>query len=220
MSWNAGDAATLYVTWSQGFRAGGFNRGFPISFNSPLYPGDATNQAQAAAHGGWALPLAYAPDNLTNTEVGWRTNWLGGRLQWNGTVYQEDWTHAQVITAGAILGAAGAVVNGGTYQGKRYLSKKTVQLMLSNHIVGMGGTTIATTGPGYGFGLGFAVRLDEGMGWAPGSKGDAMWAGAWGTSFWIDPKEGLVGILMSQAPSTRIYSRMLYKDLVYGAVVK
>ena len=47
-----------------------------------------------------------------------------------------------------------------------------------------------------------------------------MWAGAWGTSFWIDPKEGLVGIFMSQAPSTRIYSRMLYKDLVYGAVMK
>lgn len=59
-----------------------------------------------------------------------------------------------------------------------------------------------------------------GMGWAPGSRGDAMWAGAWGTSFWIDPKEGLVGILMSQAPSTRVYMRMLYKDRVYGAVVK
>ena len=84
----------------------------------------------------------------------------------------------------------------------------------------MGGTTVATTGPGYGFGLGFATRLDEGMGWTPGSKGDAMWAGANGTSFWIDPKEGLVGVFMSQAPSMRINSRMLYKDLVYGAVVK
>jgi CubicO group peptidase (beta-lactamase class C family) len=125
-----------------------------------------------------------------------------------------------VGTAADYLKFAQMMVNGGTYQGKRYLSKKTVELMLSNHTVGMGGTTIATTGPGYGFGLGFAVRLDEGMGWAPGSRGDAMWAGAWGTSFWIDPKEGLVGILMSQAPSTRISTRMLYKDLVYGAVVK
>ncbi len=125
-----------------------------------------------------------------------------------------------VGTATDYLKFAQMMVNGGTYAGKRYLSKKTVELMLSNHTVGMGGTTIGTTGPGYGFGLGFAVRLDEGMGWAPGSRGDAMWAGAWGTSFWIDPKEGLVGIFMSQAPSTRIYSRMLYKDLVYGAVVK
>ena len=81
------------------------------------------------------------------------------------------------------------------------------------------GTTIATTGPGYGFGIGFGVRHDEGMGWTPGSKGDAMWAGAWGTSFWIDPKERLVGILMAQGPSNRGHTRMLYKNLGYGALV-
>ena len=112
------------------------------------------------------------------------------------------------------------IVNGGEYQGKRYLSKKTVEFMLADHTAGMGGTTIASTGPGYGFGLGFATRLQDGMAWVPGSKGDAMWAGAWGTSFWIDPKEGLVGILMSQGPSTRVHSRMLFKNLVYGAMVK
>jgi CubicO group peptidase (beta-lactamase class C family) len=64
------------------------------------------------------------------------------------------------------------------------------------------------------------VRLHDGMAWVPGSKGDAMWAGAWGTSFWIDPKERLVGILMAQGPSTRVHTRMLYKDLVYGSMVK
>jgi CubicO group peptidase (beta-lactamase class C family) len=46
-----------------------------------------------------------------------------------------------------------------------------------------------------------------------------MWAGAWGTGFWIDRKEGLVGILMSQAPSKRYDTRMLMKNLVYGAIV-
>jgi CubicO group peptidase (beta-lactamase class C family) len=112
------------------------------------------------------------------------------------------------------------LVNGGEYQGKRYLSKKTVEFMLSNHTVGIAGSPFPTTGPGYAMGLGFGVRLDEGMGWAPGSKGDAMWAGAWGTSFWIDPKEQLVGILMAQGPSNRIHTRMLYKNLVYGAMVK
>ena len=125
-----------------------------------------------------------------------------------------------ISTASDYLRYAQMMVNGGELDGKRYLSRKTVELMLSNHIVGMGGTTLATTGPGYGFGLGFGVRLDEGMGWAPGSKGDAMWAGAWGTSFWIDPKEKLVGILMAQGPSTRVQTRMLYKNLVYGALVK
>jgi CubicO group peptidase (beta-lactamase class C family) len=125
-----------------------------------------------------------------------------------------------VSTASDYLRYAQMMVNGGELDGKRYLSRKTVELMLSNHIVGMGGSTMATTGPGYGFGLGYGVRLDEGMGWVPGSKGDAMWAGAWGTSFWIDPKEKLVGILMSQSPSNRVQTRMLYKNLVYGALVK
>ena len=112
------------------------------------------------------------------------------------------------------------MVNGGELDGKRYLSRKTVEFMLSQHTVGMGGSTIASTGPGYGFGLGFAVRLDEGMAWVPGSKGDAMWAGAWGTSFWLDPKEKLAAVMMAQGPSNRTHTRMLYKNLVYGALVK
>ncbi len=124
-----------------------------------------------------------------------------------------------VGTAEDYLRFAQMMVNGGELDGKRYLSKKSVEFMLSQHTVGMGGSTIGTTGPGYGFGLGFGVRLDDGMGWVPGSKGDAMWAGAWGTSFWIDPEENLVGILMAQGPSNRIHTRMLFKNLVYGALV-
>lgn len=124
-----------------------------------------------------------------------------------------------VGTASDYLRFAQMILNGGELDGRRYLSRKTVELMLSQHTIGMGGSTIGTTGPGYGFGLGFGVRLDEGMGWTPGSKGDAMWAGIWGTSFWIDPKEKLVGILMAQGPSNRIHTRMLFKNLVYGALV-
>lgn len=112
------------------------------------------------------------------------------------------------------------VLNGGEFQGKRYLGRKTVEFMLSDHIVGLGGSTVATTGPGYGFGLGFGVRLHEGVAWVPGSRGDAMWAGVWGTSFWIDPREQLLGILMAQGPSHRIHTRMLYKNLVYAALVR
>jgi CubicO group peptidase (beta-lactamase class C family) len=125
-----------------------------------------------------------------------------------------------VGTASDYLRFAQMMVNGGEYNGRRHLSKKTVEFMLSDHTIGMGGTTIASTGPGYAFGLGFAVRHTEGMGWTAGSKGDAMWAGAWGTNFWIDPKEGLVGVLMAQTPSNRGQTRMLYKNLVYGAVVR
>ncbi len=125
-----------------------------------------------------------------------------------------------VGTANDYLKFLQMMVNGGELSGKRYLSRKTVEFMLSQHTVGMGGTTFNSTGPGYGFGLGFAVRLDEGMAWVPGSKGDAMWAGAWGTSFWIDPKEKLVAVIMAQGPSNRTHTRMLYKNLVYGALIK
>lgn len=129
-------------------------------------------------------------------------------------------TAGMVGTAEDYLKFLQMMANGGEYAGRRYLSKKTVEFMLSDHTPGMGGTTFASTGPGYGFGLGFAVRAQDGFAWTPGSKGDAMWAGAWGTSFWIDPKEKLVGLLMTQSPSNRVQTRMLFKNLVYAAVVE
>jgi CubicO group peptidase (beta-lactamase class C family) len=115
------------------------------------------------------------------------------------------------------------ILNRGTLDGKRLLSKKTVQWMLSDHLMGMGDNSFvlkAVTGPGYGFGLGFAVRLHEGYTWAPGTKGDAMWAGILGTVFTIDPKEKIVGVLMNQGPSSRGRTWFLFKDLLYGAVIQ
>jgi CubicO group peptidase (beta-lactamase class C family) len=112
------------------------------------------------------------------------------------------------------------VANGGEYEGRRYLSKKTVEFMLQNHLVGMGGSTQASTDPGYGFGLGFAVRLQDGFGWSPGSKGDAMWGGIFGTSFTIDPKEKLVALQLTQGATPRLQTRHLFKNLVYGAMVE
>ena len=111
------------------------------------------------------------------------------------------------------------MINQGEFEGKRYLSRKSVELMLSQHTVGMAGTTIANTGPGYGFGLGFAIRQGQGMGWVPGSTNDAMWAGVWGTSFWLDPAEQLAAVIMAQGPTHKTHTRMLFKNLVYGALV-
>ncbi|MGA7323075.1 MAG: serine hydrolase domain-containing protein [Rhodomicrobium sp.] len=112
------------------------------------------------------------------------------------------------------------IVNKGDYKGRRYLSKKTVEFMLSDQTPGLPGSTIGSTGPGYGFGLGFAVRLQDGVGWAAGTKGDAMWGGAFGTSFFIDPKEELVAIQLTQGAKSRLESRLLFKNLVYAAIVQ
>ena len=103
------------------------------------------------------------------------------------------------------------ILNGGELDSIQILSRKTVEYMLSDHIPGFPGSTSATAGPGYGFGLGFAVRLQDGLGVAPGSTGDAMWAGAGGTSFTIDSREKIVGIFMAQAPTSRFHTRFLLK---------
>jgi outer membrane receptor protein involved in Fe transport len=61
--------------------------------------------------------LSFAPDNLSNNELGWKTTWLDERLQFNGAVYQEDWVHAQVSAIDPILfGGAGGTINGGNYR--------------------------------------------------------------------------------------------------------
>jgi CubicO group peptidase (beta-lactamase class C family) len=73
--------------------------------------------------------------------------------------------------------------------------------------------------PGYTFGLGFAVRQGPGVAGVPGSADEFMWAGFAGTYFWVDPKEELFGVLMTQAPSPeRSYYRRLFKQLVYQAI--
>ncbi|CAH0171223.1 serine hydrolase [Roseomonas sp. CECT 9278] len=125
-----------------------------------------------------------------------------------------------VSTAADYIRFSTMLANGGVFEGRRYLSAPVVNYMMSNHIQGMGGSPTASTGPGYGFGLGFGVRLQDGVGVAPGSTGDAMWAGAWGTSFTIDRAEGLAAVFMAQGPSRRGQTRMLFKNLVYGAMVE
>lgn len=126
---------------------------------------------------------------------------------------------AAVTTAEDYFRFSQMMLNKGQLDGVRVLSRETVEYMMSNHIAGLQGSPTPTTGPGYGFGLGFGVRLQEGVSWAPGSTGDSMWAGAGGTSFTIDPKEKIVGVFMAAAPTPRLHTRFLFKNLLYGALV-
>ena len=117
------------------------------------------------------------------------------------------------------------VANGGALDGVRLLSPKTVRYMISDHLgIGLGGPIgkgpVYLPGDGYGFGLGFAVRLTDGVSGVIGSQGDAHWGGIAGTGFWIDPKEGLVAVLMVQAPRHRLYNRTLLRSFVYGAMTQ
>ncbi len=111
--------------------------------------------------------------------------------------------------------------NGGTLDGKRYLGPKTVAHMTSDH----NGSVITPgplylPGPGYGFGLGFAVRKDTGVAGTPGSIGDYNWGGAGGTYFWVDPKEDMFVVYAMQSPRNRTPFRQVLRNLVYSAIDK
>jgi len=133
-----------------------------------------------------------------------------------------------VSTAADYLKFCQMLLNGGELEGTRLLAPKTVRHMTSNHLppnVNYGTTARERFGAlapvpemGYGFGLGFAVRLAAGMSPVPGSVGEFFWGGVTGTYFWIDPAEQLTVVLMLQAPAHRLHYRYLLRHLVYGAI--
>ncbi|MES3001121.1 MAG: serine hydrolase domain-containing protein [Pseudomonadota bacterium] len=125
---------------------------------------------------------------------------------------------------GGLMGSAADYIrflqlmrNGGSLDGTRLVSRKTIEWMTADHL-----GSIAPNGelllPGYGFGLGFAVRLDAGLAPQPGSPGQYFWSGIGGTSFFVDPAEDLFAMLLTQAPNQRIYFRNLFRNLVYAAL--
>jgi CubicO group peptidase (beta-lactamase class C family) len=126
-----------------------------------------------------------------------------------------------VSTAHDYLRFASMLANGGSLDGVRILSRKTVRFMASDHLADMPGaraTPDFLPGQGYGFGLGFAVRTAAGASVVPGSVGDFNWSGLAGTYFWIDPEEGLIAIWLMQAPEQRAHYRQLFRNLVYAAL--
>ena len=105
----------------------------------------------------------------------------------------------------------------GKLHGVRLLGSRTVDFMTADHL-----GAIPVTGdvlpPGYGFGLGFAVRKALGVSAMPGSPGSYYWGGIAGTTFFVDPTEDLYAVLMIQAPNQRDHYRPLFRTLVYAAL--
>ena len=134
-----------------------------------------------------------------------------------------------VSTAPDYLRFAQMLLGGGEREGVRILSRKSVELMRSDHLppgIAFSATTRAQfeeSAPipefGQGFGLGFCVRKEAGLNPVPGSVGDFYWSGVHGTYFWIDPREQLIGILMLCAPDLRRHYRALMRQLTYQALL-
>jgi len=120
-----------------------------------------------------------------------------------------------VSTAGDYARFLQMLLNGGTFDGHRLLSRKTVELMTADHLGPITGAADLLL-PGHGFGLGFAVRRQAGVA-QPGSVGQYSWGGLAGTTFWVDPAEQLFALLLIQAPGQREYYATLFRSLVYAA---
>jgi iron complex outermembrane receptor protein len=84
ITWHITPDIMVYATYSQGFRPGGFNR----VNNCHIRGTDGLNQ--------FCIPQTYKSDDLTNKEIGWKTEFLDHRLQFNGALYQENWDNVQV----------------------------------------------------------------------------------------------------------------------------
>ena len=105
------------------------------------------------------------------------------------------------------------MLNGGTLDGRRVLSRKSVDLMTVDHLNGI------EFRPGQGFGLGFSVVTDLGARGAPGTVGEFGWGGAYHSTYWVDPREGLVVVYLTQLiPAGGLDEHSKLRALVYQAL--
>jgi len=85
LTWHITPDTMVYYTYSQGFRPGAFNRTVSaVAKNAEGVPQ-------------FEKPSGYAPDSLTNQEIGIKTEFLDHRIQVNASVYHMDWTNTQVL---------------------------------------------------------------------------------------------------------------------------
>ncbi len=115
------------------------------------------------------------------------------------------------------------LLNGGRLGDQRIISRKSVELMSSNHLPdSFASDAYLETAGGYrrgaGFGLTVGVILDPGKAGQYGSSGVYFWGGAASTIFWIDPEEELVAVLMTQLLGSSELLRETYSALVYQAI--
>jgi iron complex outermembrane recepter protein len=85
LTWHIAPDLMVYYTYSQGFRPGGFNQN-----------GTAQHALGPDGLAQYIIPTSYLSDKLTNNEIGWKTEFLDHRLQWNGALYQENWDNVQI----------------------------------------------------------------------------------------------------------------------------
>jgi len=132
---------------------------------------------------------------------------MEGNVIWSGI-------NGLYSTADDYLAFCQMLLNGGKWNNKQILSRKTIELMTQNHTGNLFGLF-----PGEGFGYGFSVVNNVAATNNLGSNGLFYWAGAFNTHFLIDPKEKLIAIFLTQDNSFDWYFQNKLRQLVYQAIV-
>jgi CubicO group peptidase (beta-lactamase class C family) len=133
-----------------------------------------------------------------------------------------------VSTADDYMRFCRMLLNGGELDGARIVSPKTLKLMTTNHLPGgleltqMSRSLYSeTVFEGLGFGLGFAMTVDQARTRNLGSLGEYFWGGMASTAFWVDPVEDLAVVFMTQLiPSSAYPIRRELRTLVYAALTE
>jgi CubicO group peptidase (beta-lactamase class C family) len=117
------------------------------------------------------------------------------------------------------------LLNGGTLDGKTYLSPATFAAMTTDHIgpgSGVARNYFYYPGDGFGFGYGFGIRTDPGNAVPPppGSLGEIKWDGATGVYIVVDRAQNMFFVLMENAPSGRMHVQVTLKKMIYDAFEK
>ena len=122
------------------------------------------------------------------------------------------------------------MLNGGTFDGVQILSPKTVALFSLNHLQDNREVADMTTPgmfseggyAGVGFSIGCGVNINVAKTRLPGTVGEYFWGGAASTAFWIDPKEDLAVVFMTQVlgSDVRLTLRRDLRTLVYAAMTE
>ncbi len=183
----------------------------------PLKMGDTAFEANADKKARGAKPMKEGPKNQLPAipDVTEKFTWRSG----GGGMVSTAADYARFLQMFA---------NGGQLDGVRIISRKTIDLMTADALppdVRMGAdmwrfeALEPSARMGQGFGLGFAVRNEQGRNPLPGSPNDYYWGGAYGTYFWHDPRERLYVVFMMQSPAARLRYRYLMRDLVYQALI-
>lgn len=106
------------------------------------------------------------------------------------------------------------ILNGGKYNGRQIISPRTAELMLSPQL------DFKYDGLN-DFGLGFAITSDKASNLEARNKGSFSWGGYYGTNYWVDPKEKLICLIMTQhTPNSHFGFQGKIENIIYGSLVK